>query len=195
MPKIVDHDARRDKVAEATWRVMSERGIEAATIREIAKETGYSTGMLVHYFKNKDELLLYAIRLASMRMGARMWNKGGEATGTQVLRNVLLSALPIDEEGKLEWHIWVIFWCKSLNNPSMAEEQRRWYVEYRSFVRGLLVDGQRNGYYRSDIDAAREADSLVAFVDGIGMQATLDPQRFPAKYLTSLLDRCLSSLT
>lgn len=195
MPKIVDHDARRDKVAEATWRVMAERGIEAATIREIAKETGYSTGMLVHYFKDKDELLLYAIRLASMRMGARMWYKGGEATGTQVLRNVLLSALPIDEERQLEWHIWVIFWCKSLNNPSMAEEQRHWYVEYRSFVRGLLVDGQRNGYYRSDLDAAREADSLVAFVDGIGMQATLDPQRFPAEYLTSLLDRCLSSLT
>ncbi len=195
MPRIVDHDARREKVAEATWRVMAERGIEAATIREIARETGYSTGMLVHYFKNKDELLLYAIRLASMRMGARMWNKGGEATGTQVLRNVLLSALPINEEGKLEWHIWVIFWCKSLNNPSMAEEQRRWYVEYRSFVRGLLVDGQRNGYYRSDIDAAREADSLVAFVDGIGMQATLDPQRFPPEYLTSLLDRCLSCLT
>jgi len=195
MPKIVDHDARREKVAEATWKVLSERGIEATSIREIAKETGYTTGMLVHYFKNKDELLLYAIRLASMRMGARMWKKGEESTGGEVLKNVLLSALPIDEERRLEWQIWVIFWCKSLTNSLMAEEQRRWYVEYRSLVRGIIVDGQRNRYYRSDVDAAREADSIIAFVDGIGMQATLDSQRFPAEYQTALLDQRIACLS
>ena len=194
MPKIVDHEARREQVAEATWRVIAKHGIEAATIKEIAKETGFSTGIFAHYFKNKDGLLLYALRLASLRMGARMWKRGEEASGSAVLRNVLFEALPLDEERRLEWQIWVIFWGRAISDTSMAEEQQRWYVEYRSLLRGLIADGQRSGYFRADIDAAEEADSIVALVAGIGMQATLEPRRFPSEYQIALLDRHISAL-
>lgn len=194
MPKIVDHNARREEVAEATWRVIARQGIEATTIKEIARETGYSTGIFAHYFKSKDELLLYALQLASLRMAARMWKKGEEAAGNQVLRNVLLEVLPLDEERRLEWQIWVTFWGRAVRDASMAEEQRSWYVEYRSLLRGLILDGQRSGHIRPDIDAAKESDSIVALVAGIGMQATLEPRRFPPEYQIALLDRHLSSL-
>jgi hypothetical protein len=77
----------------------------------------------------------------------------------------------------------------------MAQEQLRWYVEYRSCVRSLIAEGQRAGHFRADINPEEEADSIIAFVDGIGMQATLDPQRFPAEYQTALLDRRIACLT
>ncbi len=194
MPKIVDHEARRMQVAEATWRVIAREGIESTTIGEIAKETGFSTGIFAHYFKNKKELLLYALQLASLRIGARMWKKGEESSGGEVLRNVLLEALPLDEERRLEWQIWVAFWGGAISDAAMAEEQRRWYIEYRSLLRSLILDGQRNGYFRSDINAEEEVDSIIALVDGLGMRATMEPQRFPPKYQTALLDRHLSSL-
>lgn len=195
MPKIVDHAARREEVAEATWRVIAREGIEAATIKEIAKETGYSTGIFAHYFKNKNELLMYALQLASLRMGARMWKRGEEASGRDVLKNVLLEALPLDEERKLEWRIWVTFWGRAVSDSFLAEEQKRWYVEYRSVIRGLILDGQRNGYFKADIDAQEEADSIIGLVAGIGMQATMEPQRFPPEYLVALLERHLSSFS
>lgn len=195
MPKIVDHAARREEVAEATWRVIAREGIEAATIKEIAKETGYSTGIFAHYFKNKNELLMYALQLASLRMGARMWKRGEGASGRDVLKNVLLEALPLDAERKLEWRIWVTFWGRAVSDSFLAEEQKRWYVEYRSLIRGLILDGQRNGYFKAEIDAQEEADSIVGLVAGIGMQATMEPQRFPPEYLVALLERHLSSFS
>lgn len=194
MPKIVDHDARREEVAEATWRVIARQGIEATTVKEIAKETGFSTGIFAHYFKNKNDLLLYALQLASIRIGARMWKKGEEASGGEVLGSVLLEALPLDRERRLEWKIWVTFWGQAASDTALTEEQKHWYVEYRSLVRGLILDGQRSGHFRTDIDAGEEADSMVAFVDGIGLQATLDPRRFPPEYQIKLLEQRLSSL-
>jgi AcrR family transcriptional regulator len=195
MPRIVDSEARREEIAEAIWRVIAKHGMEAVTVREIAKEACCTTGMLVHYFKNKDELILHALRTTTMRIGGRMWERGEQAAGDDVLREVLLGALPLNEESRAEWKIWVYFWCRATNNALMAQEQLRWYVEYRSCVRSLIAEGQRAGHFRADINPEEEADSIIAFVDGIGMQATLDPQRFPAEYQTALLDRRIAYLT
>jgi len=64
MPKIVDHEERRAEVLEATWRVIATRGLDAATVRQIAKEAGVSSGVLAHYFTDKDDILVQAHRLA-----------------------------------------------------------------------------------------------------------------------------------
>ena len=50
MPKVVDHDERREDVAEAAWRVIGRDGLEGATLREISREAGFTTGVIQHYF-------------------------------------------------------------------------------------------------------------------------------------------------
>jgi AcrR family transcriptional regulator len=49
MPKKVDHDKRRADIAVAAFRVIGRKGVAGATIRDIARETGYSVGAIVHY--------------------------------------------------------------------------------------------------------------------------------------------------
>jgi len=58
VPKVVDHEERQREIAGAVWRAVARRGIEAATMREIADEAGFSTGVLAHYFEDKDALLM-----------------------------------------------------------------------------------------------------------------------------------------
>ena len=48
MPKIVDHDARRAAIAEALWRVAERDGVEGVTMRAVAREAGWSTGVVTH---------------------------------------------------------------------------------------------------------------------------------------------------
>ena len=64
MPKIVDHESRRQELVEAAWRVINRVGIDATTVREIAAESGYSTGSLAHYFATKDDILRSALERA-----------------------------------------------------------------------------------------------------------------------------------
>jgi len=72
MPKLVDHDQRREEVAEAAWRVIGRDGLEGATLREIAREAGFTTGVIQHYFRDRDELLAFAASLISEQSAQRL---------------------------------------------------------------------------------------------------------------------------
>lgn len=201
MPKLVDHESMREKVAEAVWRVIAKKGMDSATIRVIAKEARCSTGILAHYFQDKDELLIYSLRLATARAARRMEARIAETrvstakSGGTALRKVLHESLPLDKERRLEWRIWVSFWGRAAGDATMAKEQRLRYVGWRSLVRDLIEKGKADGELRDDLDVSDEADSLLALVDGLGMQATLEPRRLPAKRLVALVDRYLASLS
>ncbi|MFF8386933.1 TetR/AcrR family transcriptional regulator [Streptomyces kanasensis] len=76
MPKKVDHEARRLEIAEALWRIAGTRGLDGVSLRDVAAEADISLGRLQHYFRTKDEMLLFALRhinsLAEGRIRARL---------------------------------------------------------------------------------------------------------------------------
>jgi AcrR family transcriptional regulator len=191
----VDHEERRREIGEAVWRAVARRGIDAATVREIAEEAGFSTGVLAHYFGGKEEVVLHALRVAAERAAGRMERaRDGRLVGIEALRFVLQEALPLDEERREELRVWVQFWGRTVGNPALREEQNRWYGLWRGLVRGLISGGQRSGELRADLDPQREAEALVALVDGVGLQATFEPERFPPGRQVSLLEAHLDRL-
>ncbi|MBO0703216.1 MAG: helix-turn-helix transcriptional regulator, partial [Candidatus Dormibacteraeota bacterium] len=46
----------RERIVEASLRVMAKRGVTNATTKEIAREAGVSEGSLYNHFENKTEL-------------------------------------------------------------------------------------------------------------------------------------------
>ena len=54
----------REKILATALRLYMERGYHAATVDEIAKTAGLSTGIAYRYFRNKKELLLSALTYA-----------------------------------------------------------------------------------------------------------------------------------
>ena len=54
--------AARDKILAGSLDVFAERGFAAASMQEIADQSGVSKGLLYHYFDSKEELLVAAIR-------------------------------------------------------------------------------------------------------------------------------------
>src|SRR5499427_5103765 len=72
VPKIVDHDQRRDQIALVACRVVAENGFDQATIVRIAREAGYTTGMVAHYFDTKQDIIIAALRLILRRIEERL---------------------------------------------------------------------------------------------------------------------------
>ncbi|MEU0478897.1 TetR family transcriptional regulator [Streptosporangium sp. NPDC006013] len=124
MPKIVDHGERREEVIEAARRIILREGIEAATTRAIAKEAGYSNGVLTHYFADKDDIMLSALRSSHRRIVERLRGKLAGLNGLAALRELLLDNLPLDEERTRESGLEVGFWSRSMTSPAMLEAQR-----------------------------------------------------------------------
>lgn len=189
----MDHGLRRREIAAAVWRAVGRVGLDAVTVRDIADEAGYSTGVLAHYFESKDEMLVHALRVSTERALARLGGRGGEG-GLDALRNGLAECLPLDEARREEWRVWLAFWGRAAADETLAAEQRGWYQRWRGLVRGRILTCQQRGTLPRDLDAAREADALVALVDGLGLQATLEPERLTADEQTAMLDRQLALL-
>lgn len=49
-------EATRQKIVDAAVRVFGDKGFDAASTREIAREAGLEQGLLTYHFKNKDAL-------------------------------------------------------------------------------------------------------------------------------------------
>ncbi|MEV4565594.1 TetR family transcriptional regulator C-terminal domain-containing protein [Nonomuraea sp. NPDC049419] len=163
MPKIVDHDERRREVMSAARRVIVRDGIDAATTRAIAKEAGYSNGVLAHYFADKDEILLSALRQSHERIRARLTAKVEGASGPlAALRELLLDNLPLDADRAQETRLEVSFWSRSLAAEELAEVQRAEASDLRAAVRALLDRAHEAGELRGDRTLADNPDDLAA---------------------------------
>src|ERR1700749_2683329 len=98
MPKIVDHEQRRDEIALVACRVVAEHGFDQATIVRIAREAGYTTGMVAHYYDTKQEIVIAALRLILRRIEERLTRPVGEGEAQPDLLTILTEALPVDDE-------------------------------------------------------------------------------------------------
>jgi TetR/AcrR family transcriptional repressor of bet genes len=175
MPKVVDHAARRAELVDAAWRVIAAEGLEAATVRRIAQAAGCTTGLVTHYFESKDDMLVAALREVHTRAGQRMIRHVGGADIADVLLEVILDALPMDQDRQLEWRVWLAFWGRAATDERLRQEQQRRYAEWR----GLLGKLIRRAHPANTAAERRTAVDLIAgAIDGLGIQATLEPAKF-----------------
>jgi AcrR family transcriptional regulator len=194
MPKIVDHDERRREVLSAARRVIVRDGIDAATTRAIAKEAGYSNGVLAHYFADKDEILLSALRQSHQRIRARLTGKVGGVTGLAALRELLLDNLPLDAERTQESRLEVSFWSRSLASERLAEVQRAEAAELRAAVRDLLGQARAAGELSTDDNLDDLTEHLLALVDGLSLHLLLYPDRLTRVDLERLMLQAIDRL-
>ena len=187
VPKVVDHDERRERIAEAAWRVIEREGPDGANLRRIAREAGYTTGVVTHYFRDKRDLMAFAFGLVVERSTSRMAGAAAEAGA----EGALAQLLPLDEERRRETTVWLALMGASLSDPDLAAELRRRYRRAREatlpMFREALVEAQAG-------DPDDVADELLAAVDGITVDALTDPERFPPGRQMALLRRALARL-
>jgi len=185
---------RRDSVVDAALRIIARDGFEGATVRAIAREAGCTTGVPMHHFADKDELLFAALEriLAILDRGPMGRPPGPDALAD--LREVLREGLPLDDERRSAWRIWLHCVAQALSRPRFAAEHRRRYGAIRAWLAETIRRAQRAGQARRGVDAEIEAERLLSAVDGIGTHAVLEPESFPPKTQLALLERHLQPL-
>lgn len=188
MPRVVDHEKRREEVAEAAWRVIERSGPEGANMREIAREAGHTTGVVTHYFRDKRELMAFAFGLMVDRSTRRMAEVAARSGPTEALAQLL----PLDEERRRETAVWLALMGASLADPGLAEELRQRYRRAREAALPAFRTALEEAGLGEDPDEV--ADELVAVVDGITVDALTDPERYPPSRQLALLRRSLERL-
>ncbi|MDF8332380.1 TetR/AcrR family transcriptional regulator [Novosphingobium cyanobacteriorum] len=181
MPKIVNHEARRQDVAEIAARLIASVGIEGTKVRDIARIAGCSTSVVSHYFSSKHDLLLSAYR---QRMEQTVVRIDTATRRGERLLDTLAAVLPLDTRGNENWRIWLAFWGLATTDATFLQEQRRRSREAVDlFHRAILATGaMEEGAHSFNV-----AQALLSAASGIAAQAVYDPERWTAERQIEIL--------
>ncbi|MEI8703000.1 TetR/AcrR family transcriptional regulator [Mesorhizobium sp. ISC15] len=119
MPKIIDVELTRLRIARAAGKAIAGKGISAVTMIDIANAAGVTTGMITHYFESKADIIAAALRIPFLNMErkiAHLLEKG--ETDLAVL---LDAAIPASKSQSEDSVIWVNFWGVIAADPEFRK--------------------------------------------------------------------------
>ncbi|MDI2032729.1 TetR/AcrR family transcriptional regulator [Saccharopolyspora sp. TS4A08] len=194
MPKRVDHEDRRARIADATWRLIAERGIEATTMRAIAESIGMANGALKHYFPDKNSIVRTAFSYVFDATNERVRERLRGETGMDALWIFCEEIMPVADLTDLEARVVLPFWQRALADADL----RRLYTDsmalWRGQIIGFLAEARDEGAIGTAMSDELVAEQLLAMLNGLQALALLDEasatrevqQRTVAAYLESL---------
>jgi TetR/AcrR family transcriptional regulator, transcriptional repressor of bet genes len=178
MPKIVDHERRRDEIALVACRVVAEHGFEQATIVRIARQAGYTTGMVAHYFDSKQEIIIAALRLILRRIEERLTLAAG--SGDPQLLALLSEALPLDATRFTECAFWTAFWGQVSADARLKRINTWMHREYLKLFERCLARGWREWPRWSPRIRDSVLRSVITFINGLTASVVASPGDWPA---------------
>lgn len=173
MPKQVDYESRRRRIAEAVCLLADAHGPEGVTMRDVAARAQVSLGAVQRCFRNKEEMLLFAVdhvgeRIVE-RVRARLAGSPAQSAAT-ALGHVATEIALLGEEHRAEARIWLAFVAQAAVSEPLAGPLRTSYAALQDLLARLIAEAA--GSVPADEgapppDPQREARTLLALADGL----------------------------
>jgi AcrR family transcriptional regulator len=165
---------RRAELVAAAQRVILRKSLEATTLRDIAREGGFTTGVASHWFPDKQALIVACFEatsddwLASVRTGVEAHPDALGKLGVLVNEGV-----PREPERQEQWRLWSEMWTYAQRDPAFAtvlvETDRHWEL----LIADVLAACVAAGVLRGDLEPAQQARILARLIDGLGVRGCL----------------------
>jgi len=176
VPKRVDHEERRQRIADALVRSAATRGLHATGMREVAAEAGVSVRLVQYYFGTKEELLLAAMQRLAVQLADRVMARvkearppEGPARPRDVIAAILAEGLPTDDQRRAFNVVYLAYLALSLTDPALAISPLvRNSAAVVEVIAAQLRTAQAAGDAPAGLDPDMEALTLMSMSSGLG---------------------------
>ncbi|MFP4974413.1 TetR/AcrR family transcriptional regulator [Paenibacillus sp. CN-4] len=187
MPKIGMEPRRRAELINATLTCISERGMEGMTLDKVAEYAGCSKGVVVYYFKNKDELTVEAFKAFMAYYGRKIESEirpgmaagemldivlnqllppyrepSGRAINVSELEGAEQMAIPLEDQARL----FVQFFSKAMTDPNIRNVAAESYPDNLRGIARIFEYGNQSGQM-AVAEPADAAYGMLAMVIGL----------------------------
>jgi TetR/AcrR family transcriptional regulator, transcriptional repressor of bet genes len=185
----------QDDLTDALMRVIVKHGLDAVSIRSVARETGVSIGTVQYHFATKDELLLAAYRRAIEQVTSRARSLAAQASSPGAyVRSLLRELLPLDERREAELRVALAFTARSVHSARLTELYTHGYSALVDAVAGALRWAVERGEAAAEVKPRRDATQAVALADGLAWHRLCAPSALTADATAAALDAHLDRL-
>jgi len=176
MPKKGIEPVRREQLIRATFETIDEIGLADATVATIARKAGLSTGIVAHYFGDKDGLLNASMRqiLRELKTAVARFRDTCADDARAQLRAIVDGNFDESQTNGTAMRVWLTFWAASMHQPELARLQR---ANDQRLFSNLCHQFKRALPAPQAILAAR---GLAAMIDGLWLRGSLVGGEFNA---------------
>lgn len=196
MPKLVDHDARRMEIAQATWAAVQNVGIERLRLRDIAGEVGFTTGVFAHYFPDKDSVVRFAFNLAYQHASDQIRHSNETVSSAlERLRNALVALVPDKNQPESVAFVSMCFGIRNSKDPLLTSAYKKKRNEYQRLLKSYIRDAANDGEILNDKSPDDILDLVLAVLDGVCVAALLNPQGYSKVRCTRIVETMIERLS
>jgi len=193
----------RERLIDAATRVFARRGYHAATLEEVAREAGYSTGAVYSNFAGKEELFLaladrqIAGRAEQAEAIAEVAAEAESSGESDALQKAIARWFRAFIEDNEEWPLlFYEFWSYGVRSPHLREEFEARRRAARDAIARPLADAARSRGLRLRYPPEQLAAAMSGVINGLAFERTVDPEALSEKVAAFVVSTVLTeSLT
>lgn len=155
---------RRAELAEVLLELTAEQGLDAVSVREVAKRAGVSIGTVQHWFPTKDDMLAGAFEVVVTAARGRLGDLPREGDLRRRLTAALRELLPLDERRRAEAVVTAAFAARAAVTPRLRDLQAALLADLRRELTEVLGPG-----------STAAAAMLLAVADGLALHEVSGP--------------------
>ncbi|ANM11729.1 MULTISPECIES: choline-binding transcriptional repressor BetI [unclassified Rhizobium] len=162
---------RRKELRQAAFAVLQQEGMAGATLEKVAAYAGASKGIVLHYFRSKQELFEHAMREANLSLSVAVRTRLKQATTP---RERLEAIIEVNFEERFFQpsicHAWLSLCAEVPREPQLARIQKVIHARMRSNLMSALV------HLLPRAECETVALTITALIDGLWLRAGLQSE-------------------
>jgi AcrR family transcriptional regulator len=164
---------RRERVLEAAFAAITERGIADTRIADISARSGMSAGHVMYYFGSKARILAELLRWNEDRFHQRLQEELSSAGSARARLHRIIQASVPSGPGDPHWLLWLEVWARAPHDRDLVRDQGLEETRFQELLAVVIREGQASGEFSTAIDAKRAAIRLSATLDGLAIRVTI----------------------
>ena len=175
-------DERRMQILSNSLRLFAKKGIAATKITDISTASGFSQGLIYHYYKSKEEIFVELIRTAYENMiEAALGLERLPLSPLEKIRLAIEKLLQGFEENKDTSYYYLI-----INQASVSEaipDEAKQIIKGRSLlyevITRIILEGQKDGSFKN-YDAKDMAVVFWTSLNGLAIYKAVQGENYKA---------------
>ena len=164
----IDH-IRKPQILRAASEVITERGLVATRIADVAARAGTSAPAVLYCFSNREELLHEAL-IADEGAFQESLDKRLEQLPDSTAR---LQELIVESATDGDLSLWIELWARSLHDERSREARQRLDDNWRRRIALVIEEGLGSGEFERAVEPHEAAVALASLMDALATQVTL----------------------
>lgn len=171
-------EKRKLQIGVAAYEVIASKGYNSFTIEDIANAAGLSKGGVLHYFKSKEDILIYLLEQIYMRIEGNIKRRAEKyRTPERKMKALIISYIATAKRNPAFYTVMVDFWAQIPVNERIKAINSKIYERMSGEIKRIIDMGIEEGVFRP-VNSTEAAYAIIAMVMNTAIQWTFNQELY-----------------